>query len=338
MSAQQEQLLLQLSALEHERDEKRREYEQLFDKIAQLRKNQETLESHLFQLDESIQQLNDALSSTQTQTQTQDTSMVALNQLPVKEESLKVDANEEKYEVKNEPESIQNKSQHVEQKQSTNLHLQNGITQTQADEILNTQEVTNMNIDIAHARNANPYACNGGNRFGQVNTTNSVKTRTLDSFIIKNSNDSNEKQSNDLEANVIAKPYTAFTSAEMPTNASDLSTKNPFPNNQKRQNQQQITAPVHTSNNSASMLPKNLLLHRPSAEERSAEYIRRLALDNFPWSKHLLHLIQNVFRIKNFRENQKEVINCTMNGKDALLHTTPFCFLLTQLFWIYLRR
>ena len=41
--------------------------------------------------------------------------------------------------------------------------------------------------------------------------------------------------------------------------------------------------------------------------------------DHFPWSAQIKNLLQNTFRIKQFREHQKEVINCTLSGQDVFV-------------------
>mmetsp|Transcript_34480 Transcript_34480/g.101320 ORF Transcript_34480/g.101320 Transcript_34480/m.101320 type:complete len:1203 (-) Transcript_34480:13-3621(-) len=58
---------------------------------------------------------------------------------------------------------------------------------------------------------------------------------------------------------------------------------------------------------------------RPTREDRNASYMHRLARDNFSWSRDMHHHLQNTFRIQSFRKNQKEVINATMSGDDAMV-------------------
>jgi superfamily II DNA helicase RecQ len=58
---------------------------------------------------------------------------------------------------------------------------------------------------------------------------------------------------------------------------------------------------------------------RPSRDDRNASYMQRLALDNYPWSEQMTHHLRQTFRIQSFRDNQKEIINCTMSGDDAFV-------------------
>lgn len=41
--------------------------------------------------------------------------------------------------------------------------------------------------------------------------------------------------------------------------------------------------------------------------------------NNFHWSHQVQQLLQNTFRIQQFRENQREVINCTLSGQDVFV-------------------
>ena len=54
----------------------------------------------------------------------------------------------------------------------------------------------------------------------------------------------------------------------------------------------------------------------PSTDHSSTHRFNR---DNFPWSAQVQDLLQNSFRIQQFREHQKEVINCTLSGEDVFV-------------------
>ena len=41
--------------------------------------------------------------------------------------------------------------------------------------------------------------------------------------------------------------------------------------------------------------------------------------DRFPWSAQIQSLLRTTFRINEFREHQKEVINCTLSGEDVFV-------------------
>ena len=56
-----------------------------------------------------------------------------------------------------------------------------------------------------------------------------------------------------------------------------------------------------------------------SSVGRRADYMRHLASDGFPWSAEMARHLRDTFRIPAFRDNQKEIINCTMGGRDAFV-------------------
>jgi len=62
---------------------------------------------------------------------------------------------------------------------------------------------------------------------------------------------------------------------------------------------------------------------KPTPHERSTSYLHQLSESDpnssFPWSRHLLHLLQTKFHISQFRNHQKEIINCTLLGDDVFV-------------------
>ena len=44
-----------------------------------------------------------------------------------------------------------------------------------------------------------------------------------------------------------------------------------------------------------------------------------LSCDNFSWSNQVQRLLQNTFRIRSFRDHQKEIINATLSGDDVFV-------------------
>ncbi len=59
--------------------------------------------------------------------------------------------------------------------------------------------------------------------------------------------------------------------------------------------------------------------NRPSAEQRNEQYLQKLSSDNFPWSNFIIDLLHNTFKIRNFRDHQKQIINCTLSGDDVFV-------------------
>ena len=49
------------------------------------------------------------------------------------------------------------------------------------------------------------------------------------------------------------------------------------------------------------------------------DYRKQLSSDGFPWSQQLQHELMNTFNIKEFRGDQKEIINSTMSGDDVFV-------------------
>ncbi|CAB9528346.1 Bloom syndrome protein homolog [Seminavis robusta] len=60
---------------------------------------------------------------------------------------------------------------------------------------------------------------------------------------------------------------------------------------------------------------RNATVNPASAHASTKQYSH----SNFPWSAHIKELLQNSFRIKQFRQHQEEVINCTLSGKDVFV-------------------
>jgi len=80
------------------------------------------------------------------------------------------------------------------------------------------------------------------------------------------------------------------------------------------------TAPAPSASVSSSSSFSNVgAIGRPNRDDRNASYIQRLAIDNYPWSEQMAHHLRQTFRIQSFRDNQKEIINCTMSGDDAFV-------------------
>lgn len=74
-----------------------------------------------------------------------------------------------------------------------------------------------------------------------------------------------------------------------------------------------------------SMNQRNNLIEQSFQETHERQKTNRnsfpenLSSNDFPWSKHMKEHLQNTFKIRSFRDNQKEIINCTMSGKDAFV-------------------
>lgn len=93
-----------------------------------------------------------------------------------------------------------------------------------------------------------------------------------------------------------------------------------------------ITPP--TVQPSTSIFPPNLQNHfqstngsgvnssmnqNPFLNEQDQDYQRRFSQDNFPWSNHVNELLRNTFKIRSFRGNQKQIINCTLSKEDCFV-------------------
>lgn len=60
-------------------------------------------------------------------------------------------------------------------------------------------------------------------------------------------------------------------------------------------------------------------LSKPHIRDRNSDYMHKLGLDNFPWSKHVNELLNNTFKIRSFRGYQKQIINCTLSKDDCFV-------------------
>lgn len=75
---------------------------------------------------------------------------------------------------------------------------------------------------------------------------------------------------------------------------------------------------VHNQQNHHQLRPQSEN-NRPSAEQRNEQYLQKLSSDTFPWSNFIIDLLHNTFKIRNFRDHQKQIINCTLSGDDAFV-------------------
>lgn len=76
-------------------------------------------------------------------------------------------------------------------------------------------------------------------------------------------------------------------------------------------------APIAITSAAARSSSANVAASGPPASSHSST--DRFNHDHFPWSAQVKSLLQNTFRIQQFREHQKEVINCTLSGQDVFV-------------------
>jgi len=74
-----------------------------------------------------------------------------------------------------------------------------------------------------------------------------------------------------------------------------------------------------SSNNHNSFIPQQQQQQRPTAEERNDSYVKQLSSNDYPWSNYVFELLHKTFKIRNFRDYQKEIINCTLSGDDTFV-------------------
>jgi hypothetical protein len=97
-----------------------------------------------------------------------------------------------------------------------------------------------------------------------------------------------------------------------PSNQQQISTDNRIlPSNQ------QLYEGSNTISNS--YIPTDNRKQQKKAFDRKLAHDRALASDDFEWSQPMIHCLQNTFGIQQFRDHQKEIINCTMSGDDAFV-------------------
>jgi len=122
-----------------------------------------------------------------------------------------------------------------------------------------------------------------------------IRTNTNDDSFILNRHTSLPT----MASNMIAPQDASLRSSTLPSSSSSLSLL--------RHSKQQR------------LLGQSIMAQRPTKEDRNAAYMKQLATDNFPWSKEMMSCLRNVFKIKSFRDHQKEIINCTMSGDDVFV-------------------
>ena len=101
--------------------------------------------------------------------------------------------------------------------------------------------------------------------------------------------------------------------------------------------QQQLNTTSSSSSATASSL-NNHNFHvsqRPTAQQRNEDYLQKLSSDTFPWSNFVYDLLHNTFKIRNFRDHQKQIINCTLSGDDAFVIMRTGGYVLIWLSSIY---
>lgn len=77
----------------------------------------------------------------------------------------------------------------------------------------------------------------------------------------------------------------------------------------------------NTESNSFSMshIPPNNQIQQKRVFNRNLAHDQSLSSDDFDWSRQMMECLQNTFGIRQFRDHQKEIINCTMLGYDAFV-------------------
>ena len=158
---------------------------------------------------------------------------------------------------------------------------------------------TNSNSNGMNANNTNPYAnnmnTNGGGGGGTSSTSASgrMKGSTLDHYFgLTPPQPPQEPQNHQA---------TSSSSSIFPPNLQQH-----FSSSSANTNTNQYQGRGFQTNAS----------RRPTGNQ---DYKKHFASDNFPWSKFVLHELVHTFKIQQFRDFQKEIINCTMSGDDAFV-------------------
>lgn len=115
-------------------------------------------------------------------------------------------------------------------------------------------------------------------------------------------------KSNSLQSKVTLDDYFRSTSNPVITPPLDQTSTSIFPPNLQQHFQSAHSSGMNISAN-----------HNPFTNERNQDHERRFSQDNFPWSNHVHELLRNTFKIRSFRGNQKQIINCTLSKEDCFV-------------------
>ena len=317
-------LILQLSALEFERDSKQRRCSEIFDRIQQCRRELESLNSELNDLHMILEPLDDQIQFISDQIRGTGVSSQYMTQI----QTQNVAADDD-FDVDDDVVVVDNKN---DQQTGNSLDFID-------DEVLETQEVVRASANIQ-------LGGGGGGRIGnnimlstsststsQANATNSGVTKpTLK--IVNGTNNSNSKHPSVNSATIEQSNDTKATGSKGTLDSFIVSSNNRSSTVDPYETVMSIGTAIATTTSAIPKQPQSetpirqkiefqnntyATANRPASEGRNTSYIHYLSSDNFSWSEKLLHLLRNVFKIKSFRENQKEVINCTMSGDDAFV-------------------
>jgi ATP-dependent DNA helicase Q1 len=308
-----EEKTLRLSALETNRDEKRRHLENLFQHSRKVQEQMRHLEQELLRLDDDI----DVLEREVLESGPSDENNVVdadTRQRQDRYEQQTQEPNVDEGNVKESPDSRRRRS--LSQTQADELLTDPMTMCTQADELLSdpvSQQTQLDRVPMAplptsrpSSRSSNsvgmlqlevskPRAKNKPTPMSSMDDTNrennarsNTRSGTLDSFLLR---------PNPVSA--VSGPVSA--SAVSP--AADVSSSNTaLPARESLQHLSQLQTAPSTLAASPSYDPNAHLTHT-----------------NFPWSSSMMYHLQHSFRIRSFRDHQKEIVNATMSGDDVFV-------------------
>ncbi|GKZ00452.1 hypothetical protein MPSEU_000997700 [Mayamaea pseudoterrestris] len=282
---------LQLSALEARRQSKRQRVQELFDQINILKREMNDTNEELGDLDQEIELL-------ESQIEEQANGLQIIKQEPlVKQEALTQHEQREDSLTYTQADDVLTDPSTLMTMTTNDQHL----TEPVDDELEYLQNLQEEEPDLTqHVPFAAARPSSRAGSIGQLQIVSNKSTRPVAALaaatatLIGLSDQENNSMNTKLAAKRTIGTLDAFVVRQQQQQATNLSSSDRLQNRQSaalQQQQRQVQAP-------------------PPANRATTTY---------PWTQTIHQLLQNTFRIQQFREHQEEIINATLSGENVFV-------------------
>ena len=304
-----EELVMELSALEEERDGKRRQLEGWFEEMQTIKKRMEVVENELHEIDDRITFMEDQVRdfqnnkiSPEEEEEDDDNNFQNTNLKP--NSNSKLDCNDI---YNNSTYHNNNNHNHDSSHNYWETQLTDPLTSPDFDNTdhrnndnaptyISTSSTSTSSAAAAAAAEAPKWNPNRLNIVSSSSISTTKSKNTLDAFFSKSENTSSRAAQDPINIHT-ANSY-SHSVFDISTTATTTAT---------------ATATANTNIN----INSNTATNKNTANKNKNNDLKFKG--QYPWSREIQDLLRNTFHIPSFRDHQQEIINCTLSQKDVFV-------------------